>query len=314
MNRIAALLPLAFALLFAACGQKAPWPEPPSASIDVRASLSRDQVPLLGDVDLVLDVWHRADLDVEFDPAVPAGFTGKVAIEPVRDFGKGRWRRALLHLRPVQGLGVQTIAPFLVKATDGSLTATSPELKVEVTSLLADAGHEVEAPAPLLAPPVRLWPWFAGAGALAALAAATVWWMRRPRKAPKHADAVALPPHSKALRELMRLRGVPRRTPAEVDAFYVGTSQVLRVYLEERFGLHAPERTTEEFLHEIETGGPLSAAQCLEVRRFLLQCDLVKFAAQQPAEEVHLQTLAIAELLVEATRGDRVEPRVEAVA
>ena len=116
--------------------------------------------------------------------------------------------------------------------------------------------------------------------------------------------------YTKALRELARLRAQSRRTAAEVEAFYVAVSAVLRVYLEERFGLHAPERTTEEFLHEVEHADAsgaawLSTAHVLELRRFLQQCDLVKFAAQVPAETVHLQTLAIAVQFVEATRPDR---------
>lgn len=118
--------------------------------------------------------------------------------------------------------------------------------------------------------------------------------------------SVALePPHQKALRELQRLRARPRRTEEEVADFYVATSHVLRVYLEERFGLRAPERTTEEFLAEVEAGGPLSVAQCIDLRRFLQQCDLVKFASHVPPEDQHLQTLLVAELLVEATRSDR---------
>jgi hypothetical protein len=37
---------------------------------------------------------------------------------------------------------------------------------------------------------------------------------------------------------------VPRGTEAEVERFYVEVSDVLRTYVEERFGLRAPERTT----------------------------------------------------------------------
>jgi hypothetical protein len=113
-----------------------------------------------------------------------------------------------------------------------------------------------------------------------------------------------VPPHTKALRALARLRVLPRTTPAQVEAFYVEVSQVLRTYLEERFGLHAPERTTEEFLSELEQGSALSTDQRRALQRFLSQCDMVKFAAQIPGEEVHLETFAIAEQFVETTRAD----------
>ena len=107
-------------------------------------------------------------------------------------------------------------------------------------------------------------------------------------------DQVPLAAHVKALRALARLRGQPRVTEAEVEAFYVDVSQVLRVYLEERFGLHAPERTTEEFLGEIEQSDLLNADHRLSITRFLQQCDLVKFARLIPQSEVHDQTFRIA--------------------
>ncbi len=119
-------------------------------------------------------------------------------------------------------------------------------------------------------------------------------------------DEVPLPPHIKALRELARLREAPRRTPAEVEVFYVAVSHVLRVYLEERFGLHAPERTTEEFLAEVESGDSLLTGHRNTLRQFLEQCDLVKFANLFPAPASHEETFRIAEQLVENTRPDRI--------
>ena len=109
-------------------------------------------------------------------------------------------------------------------------------------------------------------------------------------------------PHERALQ---RLRSAPRTTAAEIEAFYVEVSAVLRLYLEERFGLRAPERTTEEFLRELESGAALAREHRAELKQFLSQCDLVKFAAYRPSENDHLATFAIAEAFVERTRADR---------
>jgi hypothetical protein len=300
------VLPL---VLLAGCGPTPPWPEAPAVAIDLQASLSKPTVALLEPFELTLDLWRRGDLEVEFDPQVPDGCAGHVELLPERELGNGHWRRARLRLRAVQAPGALTIAPFTAKAKDGTVDVSSGELQLEVTSLLADAGSALEAPA-LLVPPRPWWPWAAAGAALLLLVLGIAWWRRRPVRTAPPPLAISLPPHTKALRELARLRAQSRRTAAEVDAFYVAVSSVLRVYLEERFGLHAPERTTEEFLHEVEnadaTGAAwLSTAHCLELRRFLQQCDLVKFAALVPDETVHLQTLAIAEQFVEATRVDR---------
>ncbi len=304
--RPAPVLLLALLVTTSCGGRERPWTEAPRVAIDLVAKLSATSVPLLAPFEVQLDLYRRKDLEVDFEPAVPAGCSGTVELFGEQEFGDGRTRQAVLRLVPIAGPGPLKLPPFVAKAKDGTVSASTAELQLEVTSLLAQAGGELEAPAQPMLPRRPLWPWIAGAWVVLVLAALAFRVLRRGRRGPSVALATAVPPHIKAMRDLQRLRGQSRRSAVEIDAFYVAVSAVLRVYLEERFGLRAPERTTEEFLSEIEAGGPLSAAQCLEVRRFLQQCDLVKFAAQTPGDEVHLQTLAIAELLVESTRQDRV--------
>jgi hypothetical protein len=61
-------------------------------------------------------------------------------------------------------------------------------------------------------------------------------------------------------------------------------SDTIRVYLEERFDFHAPERTTEEFLYELQDTNLLLPDQKASLGEFLTRCDLVKFARYEPAE------------------------------
>jgi hypothetical protein len=295
----------ALLLALAACGGPAPpWTEQPAGPIDLRGAASAPSVALLAPFEVRLDLWHRQDLAVDFAPAVPEGFAGTVQVLPEQPLFAGVWQRAVLSMRATTAPGAQKIPPFRVQSKDGTV-ATTPELPLDVTTLLAGAADGLEAPGPPLRLPVSWWP-LAAAGALALLlVAGALWFLRRARRQRPPPTEVAVPAHVKALRELQRLRTAPRQSAEQIDAFYVAVSHVLRVYLEERFGLHAPERTTEEFLLEVEAGGPLSPAQCRELRRFLDQCDLVKFAAARPGEGVHAQTLAAAEGLVEGTRPDR---------
>jgi hypothetical protein len=56
----------------------------------------------------------------------------------------------------------------------------------------------------------------------------------------------------------------------------------VRRFLEDRFGLHAPELTTDEFL-EVAAGSPdLTAADRRFLRDFLTNADRVKFARHVP--------------------------------
>jgi hypothetical protein len=71
---------------------------------------------------------------------------------------------------------------------------------------------------------------------------------------------------------------------AEPKPFCIAVSDTLRVYLEERFDFRAPERTTEEFLHELQNTNRLLPDQKESLGEFLTRCDLVKFARYEPGE------------------------------
>ena len=60
--------------------------------------------------------------------------------------------------------------------------------------------------------------------------------------------------------------------------FCVLVSDAIRKYLGDRFELRAPERTTEEFLGELQSSASLNASQKETLHSFLKQCDLAKFA------------------------------------
>ena len=91
----------------------------------------------------------------------------------------------------------------------------------------------------------RHWPWLAaGLAILAAGGAGVIFWLRR---AEARARVTA---YDRALARLQRLerRGLPKA--AELEDWYVELSDLVRRYIEARFGLRAPELTTEEFLQE----------------------------------------------------------------
>jgi hypothetical protein len=153
-------------------------------------------------------------------------------------------------------------------------------------------------------PPVAIpsgWAWLAWlAAALVVLAVAAVlvrWWRRRARR-PE--PVIVIPPHVRArdrLRAALALLGRP-------EPFCVAISDALRVYLEERFAWHAPERTTEEFLAELQASPRLSPPQKRSLGDFLGRCDLVKFARYEPGEPELRDLLDAALRLVDETAPD----------
>jgi hypothetical protein len=89
-------------------------------------------------------------------------------------------------------------------------------------------------------------------------------------------------------------------------AFCFEVSEALRVYLEERFELRAPERTTEEFLLELKASNALNVEQKHSLAAFLESCDLVKFARFEPHETALRELHDSALHLVDETQFDAV--------
>ena len=89
-----------------------------------------------------------------------------------------------------------------------------------------------------------------------------------------------VPPHVRARQALERALAVI----SEPKPFTIEVSGVTRTYLEERFDFHAPERTTEEFLYELQNTSLLTTEQKLSLGDFLANCDLIKFAKYEPTE------------------------------
>lgn len=97
------------------------------------------------------------------------------------------------------------------------------------------------------------------------------------------------------------------------DAYHVDLSAILRYYIEGRFHVHAPERTTPEFLSEISGKGYFSPEQEVFLARFLRLCDRVKFAQFRPDLEAMAVSIEEVGHFVDQTIPVE-EPEEEAVA
>jgi hypothetical protein len=153
-------------------------------------------------------------------------------------------------------------------------------------------------------PPVEipnewLWLWIALA-VLAVVALGVITWLMLRKKQAMALVAPPVPPHVRAkqrLAEALQFISDPNRFCTEV-------SNTTRYYLEERFTLRAPERTTEEFLIELQTSRHLTLDQKQSLREFLQSCDLVKFARFEPTETALRQLHDAALRLVDETQFD----------
>ena len=187
----------------------------------------------------------------------------------------------------------------------------SEELIVEVASVLPDG--EVVAELRPVRPPLpelgrsfiaRAWPWLvSGVVGLAALGFAVAVWQRRA------AERRRVTAWDRAMRRLEALvsRGLP--PPDEADAWYVELSDIVRRYIEDQYGVRAPELTTEEFLQEAQRSADLSGPRRELLTAFLERCDRVKFAAYSPEQRESDEALTLARrFLGEPSSAQEPEP------
>ncbi|RMF81630.1 MAG: hypothetical protein D6744_06940 [Planctomycetota bacterium] len=104
-----------------------------------------------------------------------------------------------------------------------------------------------------------------------------------------------------AMRELAELSSGDHFERGAVREFYYRLSEIVRVYIERKFGLAAPEMTTEEFLVRLARDRSAVPYDADRLRAFLEECDRVKYAAYEPRREDGEQSISAARAFVDAT-------------
>lgn len=315
-----------------ACGRSAPGaPESVSASaergpIRLLATAAPSSVWVGDPITLELSVETPADYLVEFaqDPnCSPLDLRGQDEPQSfVTAEGTRRWRKSYTLESLVAGsleLPPQVIRYTRVPTDPAQPPAFEHELataalKVEVRSALTTQ-DSVERPrditGAMAAPPGPLsWLGIAAliggaaglvGGAMALYLALRRWGARPPPP---------LPPEVLALRELDSLVVEEWWAAGRVKEYYYRLTEIVRVYIERKFGLAAPEMTTEEFLRTLSRHQVSLSYDRQQLAEFLLACDLVKYAAAAPSHEDAAAARTAARVFVSTTAAAAVrEPR-----
>ena len=323
--KVAAAVAAMFALLVA-CGEQKERVAPIEGRAEATASIDSEQVAFGDEFTLTIEV--RSDPALEIDvPRVTeiAGFRFLDSGSTRSEEGGVAIERRWLRLR-AEHKGKQTLPGFDVRyrpAPAGAMpggapppagaagnapwktTSTAP-IELDVRSLLpaGDQPPQIRDIKPLQ--PIdrpRPWLWIAGAVAVVlAVAAAIAYWLRR-RRGPE-AEAPPAPPipaHLVALAALERLAAQEPVGDAAVRRYYFALSEIVRAYIEGRFGLNATDLTTEEIVPLI---GQLALPneRSLELRAFLHDTDAVKFASHRPPRPEIAGIVGWARLFVEETK------------
>ena len=195
---------------------------------------------------------------------------------------------------------VDVVAPG---ATEEVLTTAF--LAVQVVSVGVDESgdiRDIRGPLAISLSALRLALWLLAALSLAGLA-----WLAWRRLRTHRSDEVSAgpqapprPPHEIALEALACLEHSPLLGRGLVKEFHIEASDILRRYVEGRFGVGAPEMTTGEVLERLEWTEADSAFRD-GLASMLQTCDVVKFAKVRPGADQASELLALGRRLVEAS-------------
>ncbi len=111
-----------------------------------------------------------------------------------------------------------------------------------------------------------------------------------------------IPAHILAFDELRRLRDMNLIEQGKIKEFYIAISNIMRFYIERRFGVHAPEQTTEEFLEAVSQDHLFEGVTRNTLKQFLSHCDMVKFAKYRPEMEQIQKTVDTTRDFIEQTK------------
>ncbi len=131
----------------------------------------------------------------------------------------------------------------------------------------------------------EIFPWVLIAAALAVVIWLIVRIIKRLRKKEIKPEQPVKkdPPHVVAFRELEILRDAELWQKGEIKLYYSRLTEILRQYIEDRYGVCSMELTTEETLRALVRTGFKRDKVYELLRSFLTDADLVKFAKHEPS-------------------------------
>lgn len=207
--------------------------------------------------------------------------------------------------------GSYTIPPFFAGRVSGDsliryfsdysfITVLRPDIALQdTTDVIFDIVPPRSAPVTFS----ELLPWII----IALIAAVVIYLLARflPRNPLKRFVRPVPPPepaHLIALRDLHELKAAELWQKGEVKEYYSRLSDILRRYIDNRYGISSPELTTDETVRMLHKAAVTTTGQMAVVKEVLSLSDMVKFAKYMPDSSSNEYAHVNAVRFVEETR------------
>ncbi len=285
------------------------------APVEVTAHVDKNEVTIGDKIILNIGVRHKNDITIQFpELGQKIGvFTikGKGDIAKPKPEKNGYSTTEQSYVLNSYSIGRQIIPPLKIKyqgnQTEGE--AATNEIEIDIRGVLKEG--ETASDIKDIAPPVdvstnfkRLILWICSGLAAFLLAGIIYWLIAKRKKVQGGKDQVIIrrAPHEIAYELLEKLAKEDLVARGLVKEYYYRITNIIRHYIEDQFGLSAPERTTEEFLIEMAHNNILNDNHKLLIREFLEYCDMVKYAKYGPSHIEVRETSDIARRFIDETK------------
>jgi hypothetical protein len=288
--------------------------------IKVSSSLERDSIWLGDQIKMILIAEYPVGTMLSFPQLNDSLGNGvEVLSRSSRDsskLGDGILQMRQTYLITAFDSGPHPIKPFLfvghTKITPDTLRSNPLTLFVKVPNVDLKKGFaDIKKPygAPVTFKEIA--PWIIGIILIAAIVFFILYAISRRRKNIPLFSLPAkpkLPPHVVALSELDKLKEEQLWQHDKVKDYYTRLTDIIRVYLEERYEVPAMEQTTQEILSDFKgENSQIKGKLFTGLQKTLDTADLVKFAKYTPLADENHFVMVHAYTLVEETKPETAE-------
>ncbi len=282
-------------------------------SINVTATVDKTEVNIGDRIRYTIKVDYPSGVTVTFPEFGEhlAGFT-------IKDYGTGKPKN-MRNSRIVQEqwyildtyiTGSYTIPSATIKYTEPSgeeREVKTPELHIEVKSVMKEGEDtsnikDIKPPVNIPVSYRKLYLWGGIPFGIFVCGVAISWLLLKMKRKDVSSAMIKRSPDEIAYDALDALSKSDLITKGQVKEYYFSLSNIVRHYIENRFQLMAPERTTEEFLTEMSNANKLVDKHKQLIKSFLRHCDLVKFARYNPDGQEIKDTFGAALRLIDETK------------
>lgn len=205
--------------------------------------------------------------------------------------------------------GYYALKPFLFKVNEKSVESEALLLEVlnvkidSTNAQLYDIKDIYNDPLTLSELINEYWPFAVGGLGLMAILGWLLWFLfirPKPVREEQTIKRPQIPPHEIALKKLQEIEAQQFWQSGKYKEYHSDVTETVRTYMEQRFGIHALEQTSDEIIHQMKFIDIDQEVQQKLVRMLKL-ADMVKFAKEKPLPAENEATMSMAIDFIQST-------------